>query len=102
MPESRPTVTSADNAAVYSRSATTKRMSFVRSAERAISSAVRIRRTQLVPLREYAAERQATEILEYVDRGESGAKTSRPELDRMMAHARRRRFDAVLVFRFDR
>ncbi len=39
---------------------------------------------------------------EYVDRGVSGAKDSRPELNRMMADAQRRRFDAVLVWKFDR
>jgi DNA invertase Pin-like site-specific DNA recombinase len=38
----------------------------------------------------------------YIDRGTSGAKDSRPELNRMMADASRRRFDAVLVWRFDR
>lgn len=38
----------------------------------------------------------------YEDRGVSGAKTSRPELDRLMDDARRRRFEAVVVWRFDR
>jgi DNA invertase Pin-like site-specific DNA recombinase len=37
-----------------------------------------------------------------VDVGISGAKDRRPELDRLMADARRRRFDIVLVARFDR
>ena len=32
----------------------------------------------------------------------SGAKDKRPALDRLMADARRGRFDAVLVYRFDR
>jgi hypothetical protein len=31
---------------------------------------------------------------EYVDTGWSGAKASRPELNRLMADARKRRFDA--------
>src|SRR5262245_44422537 len=39
---------------------------------------------------------------EYVDVGISGAKDRRPELDRLMADARCRRFDVVLVARFDR
>ncbi len=39
---------------------------------------------------------------EYVDEGFSGAKDSRPELNRLMADAHRRRFDAVIVWRFDR
>ncbi len=38
----------------------------------------------------------------YVDRGVSGAKDSRPELNRLMADAHQRRFDAVLVWKFDR
>ena len=38
----------------------------------------------------------------YVDNGISGSKESRPELDRLMAAAYRRRFDAVMVWKFDR
>ena len=38
----------------------------------------------------------------YVDTGISGSKESRPELDRLMADAHRRRFDAVTVWKFDR
>jgi DNA invertase Pin-like site-specific DNA recombinase len=38
----------------------------------------------------------------YVDNGVSGSKESRPELDRLMADAHRRRFDAVAVWKFDR
>src|SRR5262249_52560245 len=39
---------------------------------------------------------------EYVDVGISGTKERRPELDRLMADAHRRRFDAVLCWKFDR
>jgi DNA invertase Pin-like site-specific DNA recombinase len=39
---------------------------------------------------------------EYLDEGISGAKDSRPELDRLMVDAHRRRFDAVVVWKFDR
>lgn len=39
---------------------------------------------------------------EYLDEGISGAKDSRPELDRMMIDAHRRRFDVVIVWKFDR
>ena len=39
---------------------------------------------------------------EYLDEGVSGAKDSRPELNRLMADANRRRFDAVIVWKFDR
>jgi DNA invertase Pin-like site-specific DNA recombinase len=58
--------------------------------------------TQAVALREYAERRGFQVIDEYRDEGISGAKDRRPELDRMMADARKRRFDAVLVARFDR
>jgi DNA invertase Pin-like site-specific DNA recombinase len=34
--------------------------------------------------------------------GISGAKDSRPQLNRLMADAKKRRFDAVIVWRFDR
>lgn len=37
-----------------------------------------------------------------VDVGISGTKEKRPELDRLMADAHRRRFDAVVVWKFDR
>jgi DNA invertase Pin-like site-specific DNA recombinase len=39
---------------------------------------------------------------EFVDVGESGAKDSRPQLNELMAAARKRQLDAVLVWRFDR
>jgi DNA invertase Pin-like site-specific DNA recombinase len=39
---------------------------------------------------------------EYVDVGISGTKEKRPELDRLLADAHRRRFDAVVVWKFDR
>ncbi|MEE8282156.1 MAG: recombinase family protein, partial [candidate division NC10 bacterium] len=57
---------------------------------------------QLSPLREYAQSRAWTVHDEYVDLGVSGAKNRRPALDQLMADARRRLFDAVLVWRFDR
>ena len=57
---------------------------------------------QLVPLREYALARGWAVQGEYVDRGVSGAKERRPSLDRLMADARRRSFDIVFVWRFDR
>ena len=53
-------------------------------------------------LREYAERRGWTVAGEYVDIGISGTKEKRPELDRLMADAHRRRFDAVVVWKFDR
>ena len=58
--------------------------------------------TQLQQLREYASNRGLTVIAEYVDRGVSGAKDSRPKLDALMADAKAGKFDGVLVWKFDR
>ena len=53
-------------------------------------------------LEEYC-QRRGWEVAScYVDTGISGSKESRPELDRLMADAHRRRFDAVAVWKFDR
>ena len=53
-------------------------------------------------LREYC-ERRGWQIAgEYVDAGISGAKDRRPELDRLMADAHRRKCDVVAVWKFDR
>lgn len=57
---------------------------------------------QLRELREYCARRGWTLVSEYVDAGISGAKDSRPELNRLMADAHKRRFDVVCVWKFDR
>jgi DNA invertase Pin-like site-specific DNA recombinase len=56
---------------------------------------------QLAELREYAARRSWQVVEEYVDHI-SGSKDSRPGLDRLMTGARRRKFDAVLVWKLDR
>ena len=58
--------------------------------------------TQLMALRDYAKARKLEVFSEYVDIGISGSKDSRPALNRLMTDARKRRFDAVLVARFDR
>jgi DNA invertase Pin-like site-specific DNA recombinase len=57
---------------------------------------------QLRELREYAERRGWVMVEEYIDTGISGAKDSRPALNRLMADAHRRRFDAVLVWKLDR
>src|ERR1700739_4245432 len=57
---------------------------------------------QLRDLRAYCAARGFSVQREYVDVGESGAKDSRPQLNELMAAARKRHFDAVVVWRFDR
>jgi DNA invertase Pin-like site-specific DNA recombinase len=53
-------------------------------------------------LREYCERRGWSVAGEYVDLGISGTKEKRPELDRLMVEAHRRRFDAVIVWKFDR
>lgn len=53
-------------------------------------------------LREYCERRGFTVIGEYVDVGISGTKDRRPELDKLMRDAHRRRFDVCCVWRFDR
>ncbi len=57
---------------------------------------------QLRDLRAYCAARGFSVQREYVDVGESGAKDSRPQLNDLMGAARKRLFDAVVVWRFDR
>jgi|SRR5215471_5616410 len=53
-------------------------------------------------LKEYCERRGWQLAGEYVDVGISGAKEKRPELDRLMADAYKRRFDVVIVWKFDR
>lgn len=57
---------------------------------------------QACELREYATRRGWTIVQEFSDNGVSGSKESRPALDEMMKVARRRRFDAVLIWKLDR
>src|ERR1700741_3148110 len=53
-------------------------------------------------LRQFAEARGWNVAGEYIDSGVSGAKDSRPELNRLMADAHKRRFDVVCVWKFDR
>jgi DNA invertase Pin-like site-specific DNA recombinase len=57
---------------------------------------------QLSALREYIERRGWKLAEEYIDEGVSGSRERRPALDRLMVGAKRRAFDAVVVFRFDR
>ncbi len=58
--------------------------------------------SQLLDLRRYTRERGWNIYKEYVDEGISGTKDSRPALNGLMNDAKKRRFDVVLVWRFDR
>ena len=53
-------------------------------------------------LKEYCERRGWKMAGEYVDTGISGTKEKRPELDKLMSDAHRRRFDAIVVWKFDR
>ena len=57
---------------------------------------------QLRDLRELAGRRGFEIVGEYCDEGISGAKDSRPALNRMLADAHAGRFNAVLVWKLDR
>jgi putative DNA-invertase from lambdoid prophage Rac len=57
---------------------------------------------QLRELREYVARRGWTVAGEYIDEGFSGAKASRPALDRLMRDAASRVCDVVVVWKVDR
>src|ERR1700676_1019615 len=57
---------------------------------------------QVRDLRSYCVARGFDIVREYVDVGQSGAKDSRPELNKLMDDARKRQFDAIVVWRFDR
>jgi DNA invertase Pin-like site-specific DNA recombinase len=57
---------------------------------------------QLRELREHCQRKGWEIVAEYVDRGISGTKESRPQLNQLMADADAKNFDVVLVWKFDR
>src|SRR5690242_4029645 len=57
---------------------------------------------QLNEVRAYCERRQWVVAGEYVDTGISGSKEHRPALDRLLTDCRKRRVDAVVVYRYDR
>jgi DNA invertase Pin-like site-specific DNA recombinase len=58
--------------------------------------------SQLRELREFALHRGWEIAGEYIDQGVSGSKESRPQLNRLMADARKRHFDVIAVWKLDR
>ncbi len=57
---------------------------------------------QLSDMKRMAESRGFEIVSEHVEKGISGGKDSRPELNHLMKDARRGKFKAVLVWRFDR
>lgn len=57
---------------------------------------------QLQPLRRLAEQRGWQVIGEFVDIGVSGAKESRPQLDKLMLAAKAGELDVIAVYKFDR
>jgi DNA invertase Pin-like site-specific DNA recombinase len=53
-------------------------------------------------LEQFATARGWRLVDSYLDLGISGSKDKRPELDRLIADAHKRRFDVVIVWKFDR
>lgn len=86
-----PTVERGSRAAIYNRVSTT------RQAERGLSLDA-----QAQVCRAEADRRGWTVVAEYVDRGVSGAKDSRPDLDQMRAAAARGEFDYLIIPKLDR
>ena len=66
-----------------------------------VSTADQTCENQLLELHRYTAARGWT-VADYVDHGISGGKDRRPALDTLLADARRRRFDVLVVWRLDR
>ncbi len=57
---------------------------------------------QIDELTSYAAVRNLEVVEVYIDNGVSGSAQRRPAIDQMIADGRRRRFDAILVWKLDR
>lgn len=67
-----------------------------------VSTAEQTCENQLLELRRYCEARGWTVAEEFIDQAVSGAKTTRPALDRLVSAARRRQVDAVVCWRLDR
>jgi DNA invertase Pin-like site-specific DNA recombinase len=57
---------------------------------------------QMREVRQFVQRRGWQIAEEYIDKGISGSKEKRPALDKLMYEAKRRKFDAVVVYRYDR
>jgi len=57
---------------------------------------------QITPMNEFCSRTDRDVVEVYVEHGVSGTKESRPELNRLMADAAAGKFEAVVVWKFDR
>tara|TARA_B100000315_G_C14365608_1_gene490522 strand:+ start:52 stop:672 length:621 start_codon:yes stop_codon:yes gene_type:complete len=57
---------------------------------------------QLTDLRKFSTDRNLIIYNEYIDNGISGSIKKRPALDKLMSDAKKKKFDVILVWRFDR
>ncbi len=57
---------------------------------------------QFTPLTEYFKQRGWQIVKQYVDIGISGIKSKRPELDKLLDDARKRKIDVIAVWKLDR
>jgi DNA invertase Pin-like site-specific DNA recombinase len=83
-----PATDSETRAAIYARVSTTNHGQDVSMQTRDLEQFAQVRGWRLVD--------------SYLDLGISGTKDKRPQLDRLIADAHRRKFDVVVVWRFDR
>ncbi len=67
-----------------------------------VSTGEQSAKAQETELRDYARNRKWSIVHVYTDEGFSGALEKRPALDQLMQDSRKRKFDAVLVWKFDR
>jgi len=67
-----------------------------------VSTAAQDTNLQMREVRQFVQRRGWQIAEEYIDKGISGNKEKRPALDKLMSDAKRRRFDAVVVYRYDR
>ena len=67
-----------------------------------VSTAEQNAQMQVQELRDYCKRRGWEIADEFIDTGVSGSKESRPAINRLLTDAKRRKFAAVLVYRYDR
>lgn len=79
------------------RAATLIRVSTAKQADRGMSLEEQLRR-----VREHVAAHEWEHVTEYAERGVSGARRDRPELDRLLADAKRGHFEVLVIPKLDR